>query len=119
VLNAGNGQVLSVSFTPTDTANYNTPGAPTTVTINVAKAAVTVTATSINLPVGTTPIPPLAFTTSPLLNGDTQGTAFTGALATTAPVPTVAAGSPFPINQGTLASTNYTITFVPGTITVP
>jgi hypothetical protein len=37
VLNAGNGQTLSVSFTPTDTANYETP-APRTVTINVAKA---------------------------------------------------------------------------------
>jgi hypothetical protein len=85
----------------------------------IAKAAVTVTATSINLPVGTTPIPPLAFTTSALQYADTPATAFTGALATTAPVPTVAAGSPFPITQGTLAAANYTITFVAGTITVP
>ncbi|MEO7839411.1 MAG: PxKF domain-containing protein [Anaerolineales bacterium] len=36
VLNAGNGQTLSVLFTPTDTANYNT--ASKNVTINVLKA---------------------------------------------------------------------------------
>jgi len=36
ILNAGNGQELKVSFTPTDTANYSNANA--TVTINVAKA---------------------------------------------------------------------------------
>src|SRR5438128_11811210 len=35
-LNAGNGQSLSVTFTPTDTANYN--GASKSVSINVLKA---------------------------------------------------------------------------------
>ena len=42
VLNAGNGQILSVQFTPTDTVTYDTP-APKTVTINVAKATPVVT----------------------------------------------------------------------------
>ena len=42
VLNAGAGQVLSVDFTPTDTANYNSV-LGTTVTINVNKATPTVT----------------------------------------------------------------------------
>ena len=37
MLNAGLGQVLSVTFTPTDTANYTT--ASTTVSIDVAQAA--------------------------------------------------------------------------------
>jgi hypothetical protein len=42
VLNAGAGQILSVDFIPTDSANYNNvPG--TTVTINVNKATPTVT----------------------------------------------------------------------------
>jgi hypothetical protein len=41
VLNAGNGQVLSVAFTPNDTANYSTVSA--TVNINVAKAASVIT----------------------------------------------------------------------------
>jgi hypothetical protein len=38
VLNAGASQTLSVQFTPTDTTNYSTPS-PTTVSINVNKAA--------------------------------------------------------------------------------
>ncbi|MBN8577717.1 MAG: gliding motility-associated C-terminal domain-containing protein [Cytophagales bacterium] len=42
VLNAGNNQVLSVNFTPTDLTNYNTV-AGTTVQINVAKATPTIT----------------------------------------------------------------------------
>ena len=41
VLNAGNGQTLSVSFVPTDTANYNS--ATRSVIINVLKATPTVT----------------------------------------------------------------------------
>ncbi|HEV8345846.1 MAG TPA: Ig-like domain repeat protein, partial [Vicinamibacterales bacterium] len=41
VLNAGNGQSLSVTFTPTDTANYN--NATTSVAINVLKANQTIT----------------------------------------------------------------------------
>jgi hypothetical protein len=41
VLNAGNGQTLSVTFTPTDAANYQT--ATKTATINVAKANQTIT----------------------------------------------------------------------------
>ncbi len=45
ILNAGNNQILSVQFTPTDTANYNTP-APKTVTINVNKATPTISVTN-------------------------------------------------------------------------
>jgi len=47
ILNAGNGQTLSVNFAPTDSANYNAMPS-TTVTINVLKAFLTVTATGIN-----------------------------------------------------------------------
>ena len=41
VLNAGEAQTLSVTFTPTDAANYTT--ATTTTTINVLKATPTIT----------------------------------------------------------------------------
>jgi hypothetical protein len=41
ILNAGNGQVLAVDFVPTDTSNYN--NATEDVTINVSKAAPTIT----------------------------------------------------------------------------
>src|SRR5213078_4258503 len=52
VLNAGLGQTLSVSFTPTDAANYLP--ATKTVTIDVAPAATTITwATPAGIPYGT------------------------------------------------------------------
>jgi hypothetical protein len=44
VLDAGNSQTLSVQFTPTDTANYNTPSAKTA-PINVSKADQTISFT--------------------------------------------------------------------------
>ena len=47
VLNAGNAQVLSVAFAPTDTTNYN-PVPVTTVLIDVQRKALTVTATGMN-----------------------------------------------------------------------
>jgi hypothetical protein len=46
VLNAGSGQTLSATFTPTDAADYNS--VTTSVTINVNKAALTVKASAAN-----------------------------------------------------------------------
>jgi hypothetical protein len=86
VLNAGNGQTLSVSFTPTDTANYNTPGAPTTVTINVAKANQTITIT--NGP-GTKTFPSPPFTLTATGGGSAQPVTFT----TTTPTVCTAGGT--------------------------
>jgi hypothetical protein len=60
--------------------------------------------------------PALTATYSGFVNGDTAGTALTGALSTTATT-----GSPvgsYPITQGTLAAANYSITFAAGTLTV-
>src|SRR5207302_2058226 len=41
VLPAGNGQSLSVSLTPTDTAHYNSATATTSINVNKANASVT------------------------------------------------------------------------------
>ncbi|WP_457336353.1 beta strand repeat-containing protein [Rhizobacter sp. P5_C2] len=74
---------------------------PTQPTINVA-------ATPANGPAGA--IPPLTYTVTGLVNGDTTATALTGALATAA-TPTSPEGS-YAITQGTLTSpTGYVITF--------
>jgi len=74
---------------------------PTQPTINVA-------ATPANGPAGA--IPPLTYTVTGLVNGDTAATALTGALATAA-TPTSPEGS-YAITQGTLTSpTGYVITF--------
>ena len=52
MLNAGAGQTLSVTFTPTDAANYTT--ATTTVAINVLKATPVITwATPADITYGT------------------------------------------------------------------
>ena len=40
-LNGGTGQTLSVAFTPTDTANYNSAGGSTTITVNPATQTIT------------------------------------------------------------------------------
>ncbi len=61
-------------------------------------------------------LPALTYSAGTFVNGDTAATALTGALATTATAASPVAN--YPINQGTLAAANYTITFVPGTLAV-
>jgi len=76
--------------------------------LSATQPTLTVTATAANGPGGA--IPPLTYTVTGLVNGDTAATALTGALATTA-TPTSPEGS-YAITQGTLASpTGYAITF--------
>src|SRR5262249_26917626 len=60
--------------------------------------------------------PALTFTTSGFVNGDTVATALTGQLLTSAALNS-APGS-YAITQGTLASSNYAITFQGGTLAV-
>ena len=82
------------------------------VTFAITKAAVTVTPTAGQTKVYGASDPALVFTTSALVGSDTIVGSFTGALAR-ATGETVA-GGPYTINQGTLASANYTIGFTGG-----
>jgi len=76
--------------------------------LSPTQPTLTVTATAANGPGGA--IPPLTYTVTGLVNGDTAATALTGTLATTA-TPTSPEGS-YAITQGSLASpTGYAITF--------
>ncbi len=110
VLNAGNAQTLSVSFTPTNSANYTTKTA--TVALNVNKAALTVTVTAGQSRAYGAANPTLTYTVGGLVNGDTAAV-LTGSLATTA-IAASPVGS-YPITQGTLAPNgNYTITTFTG-----
>ena len=82
---------------------------------DVSPAPLTVTADSPSKMYGAV-LPTLTFSAGTFVNGDTAATALTGSLATAA-----TAASPvntYPITQGTLAAANYTITFVPGTLSV-
>ena len=110
ILNAGNGQNLSVTFTPSNTVNYAT--ATKSVAINVLKKALTVTANAKSKDYGAA-LPALTCTAVGLVNGDQ----LSGALATPA-----TAASPvgsYPITQGTLAaSANYTLSYTGANLTV-
>lgn len=112
VLSAGSAQTLSVDFTPTDTANYNTASA--SVLINVTARPITVTADAKSKTFGD-PDPALTFTVggNGLAAGDTIATVFSGALTRAAGESV--AGSPYAITQGTLAAnSNYDITAFTG-----
>ncbi|MFO0911592.1 MAG: MBG domain-containing protein [Pirellulales bacterium] len=83
--------------------------------LSVTQASVTVTADPQTKVYGAA-LPVLTFSASPLVNGDTLATAFTGTLATTATASSGVAN--YPITQGTLASTNYAITYVGANLSV-
>ena len=110
VLNAGNGQILRVDFTPTDTIHYNT--ASKTVLINVAQRGITVTADAKSKGYGQTdPALTYQITSGSLVGGD----AFTGSLSRTAGENVGA----YPINQGTLtAGANYNLSYVGANLTI-
>ena len=90
-----------VTFTPTDSVNYNT--ATGTVSVTVAPRPLTITAAAASKASGATD-PTLTYSSSGLLAGDS----ITGSLARSSGETT---GS-YPITQGTLsAGSNYTISF--------
>jgi hypothetical protein len=117
VLHADNNQTLVANFSPTDTTNYTTP-TQKTVSINVLKATLTITADNKTKLVGD-PNPPLTFTPTGFVNGDSAST-LTGApsLSTTATPSSPVGNYPITISQGTLAATDYAFTFVNGTLSV-
>jgi len=114
ILNAGNDQVLSVTFTPDDTANYSS--ATATVLLDVLRASLTITAQNKSKVYGAA-VPALTASYSGFVNGDTA--ASLDAPVTLSTVAT--AGSPvgsYTINAGGAADANYSIAFVSGTLSV-
>lgn len=114
VLNAGNAQLLSVTFAPDDPLSY----APTTatVTINVQRAPLTVTVPDATKVYGAA-LPALSANYSGFVNGDTV--ASLDALATSSTTATAASpvGS-YPINFSGAADANYTFNYVNGLLSV-
>lgn len=97
-------------------ANYTFNFVNSTLTVN--KANLNITADDLNVLYGK-PIPPLTWTPTGFVNGDTA-TVLSGAPTEST---TATAGSPggtYPINigAGTLAATNYSFTFNNGTLTI-
>jgi len=116
VLKAGP-QTLSVTFTPSDTTDYQTAAA--TVTLPVTKAMLTVTANNLSKVYGAA-LPTLTDTIAGFVNGDTAATAVTGAAGLTTTATAASATGTYPITAvaGTLVSTKYSFQFVGGSLTV-
>ncbi len=113
VLNAGNGQMLSVLFTPTDTANYDSVAR--SVTINVLKAPLTVTVNNAFRSVGIAN-PPFSGTITGLKNNDV----ITLSYNTTATINSAPGDYPITamLNDPGNRLSNYQVMNTPGTLKV-
>ncbi len=117
VLSAGNGQTLSATFTPTDTAHYLP--AKASVSINVLKATLTVAANNASRTYGSAN-PPFTANITGFVNGDTA------AVVSGAPNFATPATAGSPVGNyaivpalGTLSAANYQFTsFINGTLAV-
>jgi hypothetical protein len=112
ILNAGNGQTLGVTFTPSDTGNYNE--ATKSVLIDVSRKPVTATADN-KTKQFSDPLPAFTATITGLVGTDTLGGSMTFATTATALSP---AGTYPIVPSGTGFNSNYTVSFVNGTLTV-
>ncbi len=116
VLNAGQSQVLNVTFTPTDSTHYATETAQAT--INVNPATLTVTADDKSRAFGQ-PNPTLTDTITGFVNGDNASVVSGAAsLSTTATTSSPVGRYPITAALGTLNAANYTFAFQNGTLTV-
>jgi len=88
-------------------------------TLSVTQAPLRVTAANVSRPYGTAN-PTLTAIYSGFVNGDTATTALTGSptLSSTATVTSTVGAYPITVVAGTLKATNYSFTFVNGTLTV-
>ncbi|MGO9750201.1 MAG: MBG domain-containing protein [Solirubrobacteraceae bacterium] len=113
VLGAGN-QALSVSFTPTDSTDYTTATASTT--INVNQATLLITAKPATKVYGQQN-PAFAVTYAGLTNGDSSSS-LGGALHFSTVATASSPVNTYPLVPGGLTSPNYAITFVTGNLVV-
>jgi subtilisin-like proprotein convertase family protein len=113
VLNAGQGQTLSVTFTPADIATYI--AATTSVSINVLKKSLAITAVDVVRVYGASQT--LSASYNGFVNGDSAANLDMPPTITTEATVSSPIGS-YPILIGAASDVNYDITFVPGTLTI-
>jgi len=116
VLGAGS-QILSVDFAPTDTADYTT--ASKTVTLGVNQAPLTVTASSPTVAYGSL-VPAITPGYSGFQNGDTASVVTVAPTCTTTYTTTTPVNAPSPLTScsGGVVTSNYSLGYVSGTVTV-
>ena len=109
----------SVSVTASQAGNSTYAPAPfVTRSFTVAKATLTATATSFSRPVGA-PDPTLTYAVTGFVHGDSSpAVSGTAALSTTATTSSPAGTYPIIFSTEGLVATNYTFTYVSGTLTV-
>lgn len=114
VLNAGEGQALSVTFTPADAVNYSSAGKG--VSINVAKASLMVAASDQSMKAGEA-LPELILSYAGFVNGEDESVLDTKPTATTTATTTSPAGT-YDINVSSGSDNNYALTYVAGKLTI-
>ena len=114
VLHAGAGQTLSLTFTPTDSADYT--AITTTRLLTMTSAPLTLTAVNRSMIVGN-PVPTLMASANGLVSPDTLASLILPPTITTTATSSSLAGS-YPITIAGAVSADYVITFVDGTMTV-
>jgi len=114
VLNAGNSQTLSVTFTPNDTNSFLP--VTTNVAINVLKAPLTITANDTNKIYGAA-LPDFSASYSGFVNGDTTNSLTTQVTLATSATASSNTGT-YAITASGATSSNYTITPVSGILTI-
>nr|MCU0495401.1 hypothetical protein [Chloroflexaceae bacterium] len=114
LLNAGNGQSLQAIFTPSDSATYAV--VTTTVSIDVARAPLTVSANDATRAAGQ-PNPSFSARFSGFVNGETSSV-LSGTLSFSTTATAASPPGSYPIIPSGLSSSNYEIIFVPGTLSV-
>jgi hypothetical protein len=115
VLSAGT-QVLTANCVPTDTVSYKTPAAAT-VSITVSKAPLTITASSPTVSYGEG-VPTITPSYSSFMNGDSSASLATAPSCTTTYTSASAVGSSPATSCSGAASSNYSISYSPGSVSV-
>jgi hypothetical protein len=113
-LNAGLGQTLTATFTPADSRDYDAVAASTQ--INVTPAPLMVTADDASMTAGQG-LPSFAAHYSGFVRGEGPG-ALGGSLTFQVPPGAAGQAGQYAITPGGLNSSNYTITYINGTLTV-
>ncbi len=108
---------VTVQANQSGNSQYN-PAPPVSVTFDVLKATLTVTAQNATSVYGQ-PLPGLTYAITGFVNGDTLAVVSGAASESTTATPTSPPGTyPIVITQGTLAAANYTFSFVNGALTM-
>jgi RHS repeat-associated protein len=114
--NAGASQSEGVTFTPTDTTDYNTVTGSSSVSVSTATLTITAGASPSSINYGA-PIPTLSCADSSFVNGDTSASLSTQPSASTNYTAISHPGS-YPVTCSGAVDPNYTFSYVAGSITV-